>query len=326
MNIGVRNFDAIFFMNSFSLKSDFLYFDKLIFNQEHLDEAKIYGEWFSKSMCDSSGKLFKKNMEEIEFLEKKNMLEPYKQLTIDSSQKCHEIHTKTDFFQLMNEYIKTSRQAFELMDKFHDSTDKFDTISKVLDYTTTASDLCSITSSVALNMEGNSTIPVVQLKKNLKQHENSNHIINCIIRKFPFVDDTIIWEKIFEFKQDNEIIRKFRQLQDWIIEISKNNYSENEISQKLDFLIDEYENQIKLHQLKVRYLNLELMLSSTVGVIENLAKLNFKDIGSNLLSLKREKINLILEEQNLKGNEIAYITNVAKSFENEKDNRIKNCL
>ena len=181
-------------------------------------------------------------------------------------------------------------------------------------------------SSFVLNYKNQNCTPIICENANLNQNADKQAIINLIIKKFPFIDDTVRWEKIIEFKANTDAKNKLNALKNWLTDISKNNYTVTEVEQKLDYFIDEYESLLKLHKLKVKYKKFDLILTSTVGTIENLIKLNFTDIGKNLLTLKEEKINLKIEEKNLKGQEIAYISNIITHFDNDKSKLVKNCL
>ena len=44
---------------------------------------------------------------------------------------------------------------------------------------------------------------------------------------------------------------------------------------------------------------------------------------SNIISLKKDRINLLLEKRNLKGAELAYIANVIEIFDNSVSREIK---
>ena len=105
--------------------------------------------------------------------------------------------------------------------------------------------------------------------------------------------------------------------------MSKNTYSINEAKDKIEYLLNEYKRQLELHDKNIQYSNFQIFVSSTLGVIENLLKLELSGMISNIISLKKDRINLLLEKRNLKGAELAYIANVIEIFDNSVSREIK---
>jgi hypothetical protein len=324
-NIGTKNIDIIYFLNSFSLKTDFLYFDKLYYCESQLEQSLLVGESLSKGL-DKTGNLFKKNIQEIEFLQKSGMLEPFKPIILETPEECFGLHSQENFRKLINTITDLDNERVYQLKNLTKSTDFLNSLENILLSSSKSADLNSIISSFVLNYKNQNCTPIICKNANLNQNADTQAIINLIIKKFPFIDDTVGWEKIIEFKADTDAKNKLNALKNWLTDISKNNYTVTEVEQKLDYFIDEYESLLKLHKLKVKYKKFDLILTATVGTIENLIKLNFTDIGKNLLTLKEEEINLKIEEKNLKGQEIAYISNIITHFDNDKSKLVKNCL
>ena len=66
--IGIKIFDMLYFLNSSSLKSDFLFFDEIRYDPLQLELILPFAELVSKTICDRTGKMFEGKMKEIEFL------------------------------------------------------------------------------------------------------------------------------------------------------------------------------------------------------------------------------------------------------------------
>lgn len=322
-NIGTKNIDIIYFLNSFSLKTDFLYFDKLYYCESQLEQSLLVGELISKGL-DPTGNLFKKNIQEIEFLQKSGMLVPFKPIILETPKECFGLKSQQNFRDLIGVTTDLDNERVYQLKKLKNSPDFMVSLEKILISSSKSADLNSIISSFVLNYKNQDCTPVIHFSDNLNQNIDKQSIVNLIIKKFPFIDDTIEWQKIMEFKTDIDAKNKLNSLKNWLIDISKNNYTTNEIEQKLDYFIDEYESLLKLHKLKIKYKKFDLILNATIGTIENLIKLNLTDIGKNLLTLKEDEINLKIDEKNLKGQEVAYISNVITHFDNEKSKLIKN--
>lgn len=324
-NIGTKNIDIIYFLNSFSLKTDFLYFDKLYYCESQLEQSLLIGELISKGL-DQTGNLFKKNIQEIEFLQKSGMLEPFKPIILETPEECFGLNSQQNFRDLIGIITDLDNERVYQLKKLKNSPDFMGSLEKILMSSSKSADLNSIISSFVLKYKNQDCTPVIHYSDNLNQNADKQSIINLIIKKFPFIDDTIEWQKIIEFKTDIDAKNKLNSLKNWLIDISKNNYTVTEIEQKLDYFIDEYESLLKLHKLKIKYKKFDLILTATIGTIENLIKLNFTDIGKNLLTLKEDEINLKIDEKNLKGQEVAYISNIITHFDNDKSKLVKNFL
>jgi len=318
--IGTKNFDIMFFMNSISLKREFLYFDKFIYNEQCLNESKDLGEFFSKSICDQSGKLFKKNMDEIEMLEKRGLLAPFKTISINSQNQCIELHRNPSFKKIVTNIMDNENNRNKCFGNIKSQGKKqfYDNFTTVLKTGTQLSDNYSLLSSLLMNSIGETTIPTLQLRSSLKQTLDFKTSINTVVERFPIIDDDISWEKLFEYKEDSEAKTKLSALKLFANDLSKSEYTFSEVEDKLNHLMNEYENQIKLHKLKVKYHKYDVLLTSTLGVIENAIKLNFTEIGKNHLSLKKEKVDLLLAERNIGGKEIAYIVDTTDLFRQKK--------
>ena len=108
-----------------------------------------------------------------------------------------------------------------------------------------------------------------------------------------------------------------------IYDISKNVDSITEVKDKIEYLLNEYREQLKLHDKNIQYSNYQIFVSSTLGVIESLFKMELSGLISNVISLKKDKINLLLEKKKLKGVELAYIVDAITVFDNPMSREIK---
>jgi len=60
--IGAKSFDIIYFMNSFSVKRDFLYFDEIYYSEDTLKKNAEVGKWLSKAVRGENDNLFEWKM------------------------------------------------------------------------------------------------------------------------------------------------------------------------------------------------------------------------------------------------------------------------
>ena len=132
-------------------------------------------------------------------------------------------------------------------------------------------------------------------------------VVNLIINKMPVPDDSVSWDQLKNFKSDPDSKKKLLGLRTWIAEISQKQFSLSEISEKLEYLLEEYSAQMKNHKLKYTLSSLETVLVPTLEVLENLIKFKFSKAAKVLFDLKRNQFQLLEAEAKFPGREIAYL-------------------
>lgn len=312
--IGIKNFDILYFLNSSSLKSDFLFFDEIRYDPLALKSILPFAELISKSICDKSGKMFDGKMKEIEFLSKNNLLKEFEKVGISGCTTMKEITNSEQLNILHSKLIELEKERIALFDSgFLNKLEH--RLERIFTNSSEISDLHSLYLSFISNYERiQETTPILFYSDSLNYNQNliseKSKIINITLKQFPSLKYQTEWSQIKEIKTDDELKHKYLKLNNWINTIAIENFSINEIEEKLEFMKNDYEKQLKYHSKKIKYNKLELILNSSLGIIENLIKLNFTELGSNLINVKKEKLNLEIDKQFLSGNEIAYITEV----------------
>jgi len=131
--------------------------------------------------------------------------------------------------------------------------------------------------------------------------------VNLVINKFPHPDPKVSWDQLIKFKTDPDSRRKRLALKNWITEFSHKGYTLSEISDKLEYLLEEYAAHMKYHKIKFYSGSIEAVLLPTIQVLENIIKLNFSNAVKTIFSLKKGTYQLIESESKLEGREVAYI-------------------
>jgi len=248
------------------------------------------------------------------------LLTPYESVLIYSKDQFIELRKKPDFKKIISNMFDNENNRNQGFGNIGIQGEDgfYSNFMKVINSSIQLSDNYSLLASLLINYVGGTTIPTLELRSSLKQTQDYKISVNAVIEKFPIIDDEISWEKILDYKEDTEVKLKLKALKNFANDLAKNQYTFSEVEDKLDYLMNEYENQIKLHKLKVKYYKYDVLLNSTIGVLENIVKLNFTEIGKSHLSLKKEKVDLLLTEKNILGNEIAYIVDSTEQFGRKK--------
>lgn len=145
---------------------------------------------------------------------------------------------------------------------------------------------------------------------------SKSNVLQTVIKFLPIPSDETPWEQIIEFKNDNDSKSKYLALKNWINETARGELPLNEIEEKLEYLLDQYEKQVQLHKMKYHKGILETLVMTTAEVAENLAKLKFSKIAQLAFSMKNRKLSLMEEEMKAPGKEVAYISKAREKFPN----------
>lgn len=139
--------------------------------------------------------------------------------------------------------------------------------------------------------------------------------LTVVLKKFPILDDlTVPYEKILEFKEDPDSRSKFLALRNWMIDISRAGYSQRELEEKIEYLLEEYERHLDFHAIKTRRSVFEVVTITTLEALENIATFKWSKLGKSLFSLGRMEYALMEAERKAPGRELAYIAKARDQF------------
>jgi hypothetical protein len=139
-------------------------------------------------------------------------------------------------------------------------------------------------------------------------------VLSIVVKQLPVIGDIVPWEQILDFKADPNSRSKFLAFRNWINEVAKNELSPIEIEQKLEYLIDQYKQHMKVHKMKTNTGALQTFITSTAEVLGNLVSFKWGKAAEALFSLKKRQADLLEGELKSPGNEIAYIIKAQESF------------
>jgi hypothetical protein len=295
--IGLTSIEQWFIFDEESLIRDLYYFDKLVYTIGNRDAL----ERVCNSMSNGKEK-FKKKIQEIEKLEKYGLISEYK---------------KTHFYEDKLKYgteqsTKLALKAQELALSFTTENKPFkDTLEDFFYRFREVAQLSSRVYSILLNKkEQNSYIPIIRNDYyNFATDElySTSSVLSVLFKKFPLLTETVELDKFIEFKSDPDTQLKLSRLKDWVLEISKKNYSEKEIEQKVEYLLEEYTIQLNLYKLKYNIGTIESIVTISLEILENLVKVNFSKAAKLLFDLKKQDLALLEAEQKITGRELALI-------------------
>lgn len=139
-------------------------------------------------------------------------------------------------------------------------------------------------------------------------------VITITINHLPVPDELVSWEQIADFRNDSDTEGKFLGIRNWMNDIARAKLTPIEIEQKLEWLLHEYQEHMKLHKMKANSGALETVLVTTGEAVENIVKLNFSKLAKLPFSIRQRKLALLEGELKAPGREVAFISKAQETF------------
>src|SRR6266542_1928730 len=238
--VGVTSIDPWFVLDDESLIKDLFYFDKLVYTVGYRKSLEKFCNTMPKGK-----ESFRKKMEEIDELEKAGLIYEYTNEAFNQDKVIYGDIEATKLALKSLELASTfSTEKREFKDVFVDFLERFREVGQ----------LHSRVNSIVLNdKEQNVYIPIIRSSYHnfsTGEYYSTSTVLKVLIKKFPQISGDIKLEAFTDFKNDPDTKLKLSRLRDWVLEISKKNYSEKELEQKIEYLLVEYAKQVELHKLK----------------------------------------------------------------------------
>ena len=161
------------------------------------------------------------------------------------------------------------------------------------------------------------TFPYTEYTRELQNSSKSN-VIQITINKLPLPNNETPWEQIIDYRNDSENQKNLLNLRRWIRKVSTENLLTAEIEEELEWLMNEFQNHMKLHKLKANTETLEMMVKAPLEIIEIIKKLIVPKSPEPLFALKKRQINLMEAELNAPGREMSYIIKTRDTFQSQE--------
>lgn len=166
----------------------------------------------------------------------------------------------------------------------------------------------------------NSVVAALSLEDYLDEapYIRKSNVTQVVISNLPLPNNETPWEQIIDYRNDPDNQKNLLNLRRWIRKISTETISPKEIEEEIEWLISEFENNMKIHKMKANTETLEVIVKTPFEFIENLVKLKFSKIPEPLFAFKKRQINLLEAEQNAPGREMAYIIKARDTFQSDE--------
>ncbi len=152
-------------------------------------------------------------------------------------------------------------------------------------------------------------------KTQFEDNEVLKDMINMTLLKYPEIDINCEWEKILEFKSDENTILNQKKFMNWFNKLTLKDFNPKEYMQEFEFLLMQYKDSLNQHDLKYKYSPIKSVILNSGELVENIVKLNVSAVAKRLLNFSKEKIEYIQAKKNLAGSEIAYLVELKDEFQ-----------
>jgi hypothetical protein len=137
-----------------------------------------------------------------------------------------------------------------------------------------------------------------------------------VLKSLPIPDDQTPWEDIIEFRNDPESKKRLKALRVWTRKFAKATTATSlaEMTEEIEVLLDEYEEHMKLHGMKVNKGAAETLLTVAGRVAEDLVKLKWCELAKLPFIFKERRISLLEAEAKAPNRELAFISMARSRF------------
>lgn len=189
--IASKSFDIVFFLNSFSLKRELLYFDEIYFNEATFNRNAKIGEFLSSTFRQDNGNLHEWILYEIETLKKEGVLIPFQPVELNSYEECCEFRQQTEIFKLTEKMRllegKTRKCLKKLLTKEDDSLIGLECL---IQNTIKHGDIEALLIARSFNFKKGGCVPLMNgLNTEIKTDPlfKQSLIANTIVQDFPYL-------------------------------------------------------------------------------------------------------------------------------------------
>lgn len=304
--IGVKSISLASIWQPLGFKKDVLFFDKIKISQVLLSGAFSVAFEFLKQDKSLDASQVERNLKEIDYL-----------LGIDVVQlsKVGELPILTDpsaeESQAFFDVIEAGAKMEEILSKKRKREADYD---QALKYALGYSDLYTRVESLSLSKQDNSHtyFPLLTQPTSFKKGEDV--VFKFVFEQIPMPDDKADWKKVLEFRSDPDTKMKYYALMSWITNVSKEDLTATQLSEKFQWLYREYKNQYEIHKLEYQMTCWESIFVSTAELIGSWQTPSLASVLTSFYKVRKEHINLLKAEKSFIGRELAFISKAQNSF------------
>jgi len=168
------------------------------------------------------------------------------------------------------------------------------------------------------NMNAVSLLPVAE--EGPESVATRDHVLRIVLGSIPVPNENTPFDDVLAFRSEHS--HQLRGLRVWAADVAKGKLTGREVADKLQYLIAEYEEQLRLLRLNESRGRLEIVSTTIAEIAEHVVHLNVGTAAKTLFALRHEKTNLLSSERKLIGREVSYVVEAAKNFRSSGGGRL----
>ncbi|HKP75935.1 MAG TPA: hypothetical protein VJT67_10360 [Longimicrobiaceae bacterium] len=139
-------------------------------------------------------------------------------------------------------------------------------------------------------------------------------VAEVVLRALPVPDESVPWERIVEFRRDEELASYALQLRKWIRGAAERDLTATGAAEELAELLSNYKDHMRFLKMKTHVAQLQSIITLPLSVAESLVRFRLSDAVKALFELRFRKIALMESERSAPGREVAYILKAQDVF------------
>ncbi len=287
------------------LKRVILLFDKIILEEHSLGLAREFaGSVIKQGIIDKT--YFDFNNQNIDFLAKQGLLE------FETINKPITVFVDTPEATYIESVSLEWREINRLLVGLREKPEKRLVLVELMNKIKELPNLLARAICIRLTQEGLDSFPIFQAEPNYNLAGKKEQVLNFFLSKIPTPEDSTSWENILDFKNDISTKNKYNALINWVNKIAKKESNLNEIEDEYNYLYSDYVEQFKLHKMKYKLSNLEII--ACLGFDFIAGNLGISSAKTAAFRFWQSEMNLLESESKFSGKEIAYIHKINQKF------------
>ena len=139
-------------------------------------------------------------------------------------------------------------------------------------------------------------------------------VIQLAINRVTVPNQLTSWQDILALKEDADLTQRANKLRLWARKIAKSETNLAEADEVLSDLHADYERYLRVHKIKFSSTSLKSVIVGGASLLEDVAKLNFKNLAGRLFAVSAFKADLTMSEMKAPGREVSILTALEQSF------------
>jgi hypothetical protein len=139
-------------------------------------------------------------------------------------------------------------------------------------------------------------------------------VLRVVLSQLPVPGPQTTWQDIVDWRNDEEVRRKYLRLRTWMNRAGRGEQSARELVDELASSLAEYDSYMSLRFRKFSRGRIEVVVSAIAEILDDLTHVRLASAVERLFSLGKERFDLLESEFSAPGRELAYISEVRQRF------------